>query len=161
MNLAGKKILVLGGYGLVGMAVCRELLKRRPREIQIHSLRESETEQARGELLREAEDAGTALTTSHGDLFGLAVESDRRGAIAAQIGMLRDEQLDRFLLYRGSPTRAPRWSSTEGTPRRHAYRASTATPMLLREIEGDPRSRRGREGLSSALMPRLIVHPVR
>src|SRR4029078_12509444 len=81
LNLAGKKILVLGGYGLVGIAVCLEILKRRRREIQIHSLREGEAEQARTELGTEAEKAGTTLTTSFGDLFGLAETSDRRAAI--------------------------------------------------------------------------------
>ena len=47
MNIEGSKVLVLGGYGLVGIAVCRELLDRNPREIQIHSLRQEEAEEAR------------------------------------------------------------------------------------------------------------------
>ena len=46
MNIHDKKILVLGGFGLVGMAVCRELLVRQPKEIQIHSLTLEEAEQA-------------------------------------------------------------------------------------------------------------------
>ena len=51
MNIEGTKVLVLGGYGLVGMAVCRELLERKPREIQVHSLRHDESEEAREQLL--------------------------------------------------------------------------------------------------------------
>ena len=98
MNIEGKKVLVLGGYGLVGMAVCRELLKRRPREIQIHSLRESEPLQAREELAWEA--GSTAITLSHGDIFGLAEVASRIGHIQAQIGALTDETLPGFLLYR-------------------------------------------------------------
>src|SRR3954471_7312957 len=46
LNIENRKVLVLGGYGLVGTAVCRELLARRPREIQIHSLRSEESRQA-------------------------------------------------------------------------------------------------------------------
>lgn len=33
MDIEGRKILVLGGYGLVGMAVCRELIACRAGEI--------------------------------------------------------------------------------------------------------------------------------
>ena len=51
MNIEGTKVLVLGGYGLVGMAVCRELFDCRPREIQIHSLRQEESEEALEQLI--------------------------------------------------------------------------------------------------------------
>ncbi len=169
MNLAGKKILVLGGYGLVGMAVCREMLKRKPREIHLHSLRESEAEQARGELAREATAAGTALSTSHGDLFGLAVEDGRRGAIAAQIGALRDEQLDRFLLYRVlSASRAEVvvdcMNTSTGIAYRDLYRAADRVFAELGAAETEDAmaagvSREAAEGLLEALyMPRLIRH---
>ena len=60
---------MLGGYGMVGTAVCRELLTRAPREIQIHSLRLAEAEKARQELLPAA--PRTLLSVSAGDIFGL------------------------------------------------------------------------------------------
>jgi hypothetical protein len=162
VNLAGKKILVLGGYGLVGMAVCRELLKRRPREIQIHSLRESESAQACADLAREAADAGTALGSSHGDLFGLAEQTDRRAAIAAQIGALREEQLERFLLYRVlSAARAEVVvdcvNTSTGIAYRDIYRAAN---RVFAELDGeDAVTGEAAEGLLEALyMPRLIRH---
>jgi hypothetical protein len=69
LNIENRKILVLGGYGLVGTAVCRELLSRRPREIQIHSLRIEESQKAVEELRGEA--GSTVLSVSSGNIFGL------------------------------------------------------------------------------------------
>jgi len=163
LNLAGKKILVLGGYGLVGIAVCREMLKRRPREIQIHSLREGEAEQARTELGTEAEKAGTTLTTSFGDLFGLAESSDRRAAIAAQIGALREEQLERFLLYRVLAAAKAEvvvdcMNTSTGIAYRDIYRAADRVFTELGE-DADAVSGEAAEALLEALyMPRLIRH---
>jgi hypothetical protein len=98
LNIENRKILVLGGYGLVGMAVCRELLQRRPREIQIHSLRIEESERAREELSPEA--GSTVLSVSAGDLFGLAQNGSKREKIRAELHTLSDEHLAVFLLYR-------------------------------------------------------------
>ncbi|HXT21463.1 MAG TPA: short-chain dehydrogenase, partial [Thermoanaerobaculia bacterium] len=163
MNLGGKKILVLGGYGLVGIAVCRELLKRCPREIQIHSLREGEAEQARAELGAEAATAGTTLTTSAGDLFGLAESADRRAHIAAQIGALREEQLERFLLYRVLAAAKAEvvidcMNTSTGIAYRDIYRAADRVFTELGE-DADAVSGEAAEALLEALyMPRLIRH---
>ena len=83
MNLEHRKILVLGGYGLVGMAVCRELLVRRPREIQIHSLR-LEDEDLGGFVLYDVltrsqpdvviDCVNTATGIAYGDIFRSAEE---------------------------------------------------------------------------------------
>ncbi len=98
MNIEGSKVLVLGGWGLVGMAVCRELLTRQPREIQIHSLREEQASEAREELLPEAGE--TQLTTAGGDLFGLAGEHSRRDALNLQLKAMTGSDIEQFLLYR-------------------------------------------------------------
>ena len=163
MNIGGKNVLVLGGYGLVGIAVCREVLKRRPRRIQIHSLRLSEAESARAELDCEAN--GTELAVSDGDLFGLAEPTDRRGAIAAQIGALRDEELDRFLLYRvlrdaGAEVVIDTMNTSTGIAYRDIYRAADRVFAALEAEDGcgcvDGESA---EALLEALyMPRLIRH---
>ena len=97
LNLENRKILVLGGYGLVGMAVCRELLSREPREIQIHSLRIEESEKAAEELRPEA--SSTALTTSAGNIFGLLNGGTRRDRIRAELRRLDAEDLGTFVLY--------------------------------------------------------------
>ncbi|MEZ5330588.1 MAG: short-chain dehydrogenase [Thermoanaerobaculia bacterium] len=98
MKIRGRKVLVLGGYGLVGTAVCRELIERGAAEVQIHSLRPEECEQALEELAAEAGE--TRFTTSHGDIFGPSEPADRLDRIGAQLVQLEDEALPGFLLYR-------------------------------------------------------------
>ena len=53
MDIEGKNTLVLGGYGLVGMAVCRELLALNPKQLVVASLRKAESLQAVAQLKRE------------------------------------------------------------------------------------------------------------
>jgi hypothetical protein len=109
LNIEKRKVLVLGGYGLVGSAVCRELLQRAPREVQIHSLRLEESERAREELAADAPGPlGTVLSVSAGDIFGLAgaggagagEPDSRRARIWAELKPLEDRDLASFLLYR-------------------------------------------------------------
>ena len=97
MDIEGTKILVLGGYGLVGLAVCRELLEQKPREIQVHSLRQEESEEALEQLFPFAE--GTKLTASSGDIFGLLKDAERRVQVWAQLKQLRDKDLPSYRLY--------------------------------------------------------------
>ena len=97
MDIEGTKILVLGGYGLVGLAVCREMMEHKPREIQIHSLRQEESEEALEQLLPFAE--GTKLTASSGDIFGLLKDAERRVQVWAQLKQLRDKDLLSYRLY--------------------------------------------------------------
>ena len=89
MDLEGRKVLVLGGYGLVGMAICHKLLRRYPAEIQIHSLRIEESEEARQQLADEAGD--TRLTVSGGDIFALATDASRLSQIRAQIAKVQNK----------------------------------------------------------------------
>lgn len=159
MNIEDRKILVLGGYGLVGTAVCRELLSRRPRELQIHSLRLAEAEEAKAELAPEA--GKTAITLSAGDLFGLVHEADRRERIYSQIGPLADDDLPRHRLYQ---------VITEARPDVVVDCINTATGIAYRDIFGaaadvfgdldkGPLATEKVEHLLEALyMPRLIRH---
>jgi hypothetical protein len=163
VNIEGRKVLVLGGYGLVGLAVCRELLARRPREIQIHSLRQSEAEEARAELAPEAGD--TILSVSWGDIFGLAGKDDgewtRAERIHAQLGKLTDENLVQFALYR---------LLVEGRPEVVIDSVNTATGIAYRDIFSaadrvEAEVAAGSVGTDTALdllealyMPRLIRH---
>ena len=105
MNIGGRKVLVLGGYGLVGMAVCRELLAKRPREVQIHSLRLEEAESAQRDLAPDAGD--TELSISCGDIFGPVGNTSKRAYIQAQLGALTDETLPGYLLYQTLLAAAP------------------------------------------------------
>ncbi|MCH9650882.1 MAG: short-chain dehydrogenase [Deltaproteobacteria bacterium] len=97
MDIEGRKVLVLGGYGLVGMAVCREILARNPSEVQIHSLRVEESERAVSELQAEAN--GAQLRVSAGDIFSLQGTVSLAANLRSQIDVLKEETLAGFLLY--------------------------------------------------------------
>jgi hypothetical protein len=68
VDIAGKTVLVLGGYGEVGMAVCRALLAHRPGRLIITSLHEGEALEAVKELGGDAPDTGQ-LIPFWGNLF--------------------------------------------------------------------------------------------
>ncbi len=159
MNLENRKILVLGGYGLVGMAVCRELLVRRPREIQIHSLRIEESEKAAEELKAEA--GPTVLSTSAGNIFGLVQQGSVRDRIRAELRRLEDEDLGTFVLYdvlvRSRPDVVIDCVNTAtGIAYGDIFRSAEE---MLRQIEGGEVDAGAAERLLDALyMPRLIRH---
>jgi len=46
MEIHGKRILVLGGSGLVGMAILRRLLEEEPEKVIVSSLRKDESKDA-------------------------------------------------------------------------------------------------------------------
>jgi nucleoside-diphosphate-sugar epimerase len=163
LNIENRKILVLGGYGLVGMAVCRELLERRPREIQIHSLRIGESERAREELAAEA--GAATISVSAGDLFGLTQGTQgnsKRDKIRAELRPLSDEHLSVFLLYRLLADSRPDVvidciNTATGIAYGDIFKSAEA---LLRKLDGgDAVDEATAESLLDALyMPRLIRH---
>jgi len=53
MQIEDSSILILGGWGLVGSAICHELMKHRPKRIIISSLKKEEAEDACEQLRRE------------------------------------------------------------------------------------------------------------
>jgi hypothetical protein len=53
MEIKGSKILVLGGWGLVGSAICRKLMEHEPAQLVISSLNQWEAEDAVSQLRRE------------------------------------------------------------------------------------------------------------
>lgn len=159
MNIEGSKILVLGGWGLVGMAVCRELLTRRPREIQIHSLREQQAREARTELAQEAGE--TLLSTAGGDLFGLLGEHSRRDALNLQLKAMSAGDLEEFLLYRLLVDAKPDIVvDCVNTATVIAYRdIFRATRDVYRQVLDDEVTTEATENLLEALyVPRLIRH---
>lgn len=159
MNLENRKILVLGGYGLVGMAVCRELLRRRPAEIQIHSLRIEESERAREELAPEA--GQTRISVSAGNIFGLNGTDDRLTKIRAELRQLADENLTDFTLYRVLAESKPNVvidcvNTATGIAYGNIFQAAE---KLLHQLDGGEMTPDAAESLLDALyMPRLIRH---
>lgn len=159
MDVSGRKVLVLGGYGLVGIAVCRELLDRSPAELQLHSLRESECISARDELLAEWPDAN--ITLSWGDLFGLADGIDADRELELQLELLRDEDLAAFRLYQLLLDRRPDIvidcvNTATGIAYRDIFRSAS---KLREEVEADSvDTASARQLLEALYIPRLIRH---
>lgn len=69
MDIRGKNALVLGGFGLVGRAVCRELLAHQPARLVVTSLRKEEADQAVAELKAEFPKSRTKFFSAWGDIF--------------------------------------------------------------------------------------------
>jgi hypothetical protein len=53
MNIQGSTILVLGGWGLVGSAICHKLMEHSPKRLIVSSLKKSEAEDAVNDLRAE------------------------------------------------------------------------------------------------------------
>jgi hypothetical protein len=75
VDVGGKHVLILGGYGLVGQAVGRRLLRESPRRITLLSLRREEAEEAVRVLAPEAN--GVELEPAWGDIFTFHDLKDR------------------------------------------------------------------------------------
>jgi NAD(P)-dependent dehydrogenase (short-subunit alcohol dehydrogenase family) len=75
VDIAGKNILILGGYGLVGQAVARRLLPERPRRLVLLSLRREEAEEAVAGLAEER--GGVDVAPAWGDVFTFSDLKDR------------------------------------------------------------------------------------
>ena len=67
MELQDTTIMILGGSGLVGHAVARRMLERRPKAIVIVALTERETAQASAALAPHA--GATAIVTEYGNVY--------------------------------------------------------------------------------------------
>jgi len=117
MEIRGKRVMVLGGWGLVGMAICRQLLKEQPEEIIVSSLTEDEANSACARLLQEAKrlekpERALKLTPVYGNIF---LSADQQGKSRQEIlenddlrwqlmqdilGELDTDLLERSFLYR-------------------------------------------------------------
>src|SRR5262245_7021762 len=75
MDIRGRTVLILGGYGLVGQAVARRLLQEAPRRLILLSLKEEEARQAVASIAAEA--GGVSLDAAWGDIFAFSDLKDR------------------------------------------------------------------------------------
>lgn len=103
MSLRSETVLVLGGWGLVGSAICRRLLQECPQRLVVTSLRRVEAEQAVADLLPLASE--TQLEARWGDIFvrGAWKERPRSELLSdpqARSALLEDilEELDEIRL---------------------------------------------------------------
>ncbi len=86
MDISGRTVLILGGAGLVGMAVARKLLELDPARVVVGGLTRREAEEAVATLLAEREGAAEPpVEAAWGDIFlPAAVNEKRRAEILAQ-----------------------------------------------------------------------------
>ncbi len=75
MDIRGKTVLILGGYGLVGQAVARRLIPEGPAKLILLSLRREEAEEAGRAITPEAQ--GVALEAAWGDVFAFSDWKDK------------------------------------------------------------------------------------
>ena len=108
MDIKNRKILILGGWGLVGMAILRKLVVHDPKEIIILSLREEEAKDACAEIQKEA--LKVKLTPAWGNIFVrsslkdlprneiLDISENRRILLEDVLEAFNDEKLDASFL---------------------------------------------------------------
>jgi hypothetical protein len=86
VDISGKTVLILGGYGLVGQAVARRLLRETPRRLVLLSLRREEAEEVVRVLRPEA--GAVELQPAWGDVFTFADLKDKpRREVLADAGL--------------------------------------------------------------------------
>ena len=96
MDIQGKHVLILGGYGLVGSAVARQMLPHRPARLVVASLRKAEAEEAVRQLKAEFPHSPTQILPAWGDVF-LRVEWQREDVLPRQ-AVLADPETRRQLV---------------------------------------------------------------
>ncbi|NUO81162.1 short-chain dehydrogenase [candidate division KSB1 bacterium] len=97
MEIRNKRVMVLGGWGLVGMAVCRKILREAPDELIVASLTEEEAREAVARLNKEHGEH-CRVTPHWGNIFVReALQSKARAEIlgdATLRNMLIEDVLD-------------------------------------------------------------------
>ncbi len=69
MDVSGKTVLVLGGAGLVGMAICRQLLVAEPSRLVVAARRRNRAERAAAQLHEEFPGTPVQIVPTWGDVF--------------------------------------------------------------------------------------------
>jgi NAD(P)-dependent dehydrogenase (short-subunit alcohol dehydrogenase family) len=173
MDLRDKTVLILGGAGLVGIAVARKVLESGPRRIVIGSLRKGETDAALEELRADPRTEGVDLEGVWGDLFVPHVMKDmvrsevlgdpalRRQLVDDLYGELTEEVFHRStfgrLLEETSPQIIVDCINTAGAL---AYQNVFASVAKLRGAadRGEADSAAVDEHLATLYLPQLIRH---
>jgi NAD(P)-dependent dehydrogenase (short-subunit alcohol dehydrogenase family) len=174
MDIAGKTVLVLGGWGLVGSQVCRRLIAQRPSRIIVTSLNESEARSAVEEFRREIPpDAAVTLVPWWGNIFGryedrtrmreeiLANDASRRRFIEDIIDELTEDLLHGSALYHLlTEFRPDAVIDCINTATAIAYQDIFASARgVLKQVDRGDLDREGVERLLATLyVPQLIRH---
>ncbi len=97
MDITNRTVLLLGGSGLVGMAVARELAPLAPRAIVVSGLTRAEAEEAVAELQAETAFAGIHVHAEWGDIFVAEEMKDRSRSDVLRDAAARGRLLDDVL----------------------------------------------------------------
>ena len=152
--------MCLGGTAWWAWPSAGSCSSRRPREIQIHSLRIEESEKAAEELRPEA--GSTVLSVSSGNIFGLVQGGSKRDRIRAELRRLDDEDLDNFVLYEVLAQSEPDVvidcvNTSTGIAYGDIFRSAEEVLQQL-EAGGHPGGDAPSSLLDALYMPRLIRH---
>jgi len=98
VDIEGKNALVLGGYGLVGMAVSRRLLEYRPAQLVVSSLRREEAEAGVARLQAEFPSQAASIRPAWGDILLRAAWQGGEGGIHPRQAVLADAARRRRLV---------------------------------------------------------------
>lgn len=173
MEIQGRDVLILGGSGLVGMAVAREMLRLQPARLVICGLAREEAESAVEELRLEPDGGGVALEAEWGDIFLPQALKDRArdevlGDASARalllddlLGELSDDVLRRSALGSLIDRRRPHIVvDSVNTATAFAYQNIFASAAELRAEAADTGAslERIERHLATLYMPQLIRH---
>lgn len=173
MQIEGKKVLILGGFGLVGSAISHELMKFSPSELIISSLRQHEAESAVNELQKEYHNSTTKFVARWGNIFTrtewkdedwhkvVADPKNRREFIADIFTELDETLLKRMYLYELITEFKPDIvidciNTATGIAYLDIY--STTAKALAQMQEGNPDIEVMEKIIASTYIPQLIRH---
>ncbi len=69
MDIKGKTVMILGGWGLVGRAISFAVLEKQPTKLVLTSLRADEAREIEEELQDHSTNSGTEIVSEWGDIF--------------------------------------------------------------------------------------------
>lgn len=171
MELRGASVLLLGGSGLVGMAVARRLLEHAPARLLISGLTRAEAEAGADELRREA--AGVTVEARWGNIFLpvdladrprsalIADASSRRRLVEELLGPASGPALEKNLLYHWLTTDRPdAVVDCVNTATALAYQDqfASASGLLAAADDGRVNAEHIERHLLTLAMPQLIRH---
>ena len=174
MDIKGRKILILGGSGLVGLAISRKLLPLQPKRVVIAALRRDEAEVGVQTLQEEGLGSDAELVAEWGDIFlrtarrdesrreMLATDEGREEILNDLFGHLGEKQFRRSLLYDLLARHRPEIvidcvNTATAIAYQDLFRSATTIRELIRS-GGHPTVADIEAHLTTLYLPQLIRH---